>query len=280
MKRNIRRNTGNAKKQKKLAAAVFLLLILVVYLCGCGGPSVSEENSPVLEKCTAQGMCEGGEQDQYIVAELKFDRPVAFSEDLKDQLRVVIGGQRIDPEKIKLSAPEGENTIRLKMAVQQVNDGYLEITNASGEDMLTALTDAEGRYCTASVDVRQLIPSGAVIETLSSSPEQTVCRVTRTVTHRSIIWIQLFSGDQAVEPEDPGTADVMEGSCAVHQHEFLWVTEESTAEDVAETINNFYGENYSAAAEGDQVTVNAKSAAGSENLELRIYEGKNSYEDK
>lgn len=36
-----------------------------------------------------------------------------------------------------------------------------------------------------------------------------------------------------------GTTDVMEGSCAVHQHEFLWVTEESTAEDIAETINNF-----------------------------------------
>ena len=87
------------------------------------------------------------------------------------------------------------------------------------------------------------IPSGAAIETLSSSPEQTVCRVTQTVTHRSIIWIQLFSGDQAVEPEDPGTTDVMEGSCAVHQHEFLWVTEEYRAEDIAETINNFYGEN-------------------------------------
>lgn len=280
MKRNIRRNTGNAKKQKKLAAAVFLLLMLTVYLCGCGGPSVSGENSPVLENCTAQGMCEGGEQDQYIIAELEFDRPVAFSEDLKDQLGVVIGGQRIDPENIGLSAPEGENTIRLKMAVQQVNDGYLEIRNAPGEDVLTALTDAEGKYCTASVDVKQLIPSGAAIETLSSSPEQTVCRVTQTVTHRSIIWIQLFSGDQAVEPEDPGTTDVMEGSCAVHQHEFLWVTEESTAEDIAETINNFYGENYSATAEGDQVTVNTKSGTGSGNLELRIYEGKNSYEDK
>ena len=104
MKRNIRRNTGNAKKQKKLAAAVFLLLMLTVYLCGCGGPSVSGENSPVLENYTAQGMCEGGEQDQYIIAELEFDRPVAFSEDLKDQLRVVIGSQRIDPENIGLSA--------------------------------------------------------------------------------------------------------------------------------------------------------------------------------
>ena len=99
-----------------------------------------------METCLLYTSCEGGEQDQYIIAELEFDRPVAFSEDLKDQLRVVIGGQRIDPENIGLSAPEGENTIRLKMAVQQVNDGYLEIRNAPGEDVLTALTDAEGKY--------------------------------------------------------------------------------------------------------------------------------------
>ncbi len=37
-----------------------------------------------------------------------------------------------------------EDAVQLKMAVQQVNDGYLEITNAPGEEKLTALTDAEG----------------------------------------------------------------------------------------------------------------------------------------
>ena len=84
--------------------------------------------------------------------------------------------------------------VQLKMAVQQVNDGYLEITNAPGEEKLTALTDAEGRYCAASADVKQLIPSGAAITTLKSDPAQTVCRVDQIVTHRSIIWIQLFSG--------------------------------------------------------------------------------------
>ena len=105
-------------------------------MCGCSGSAeVSQADSPALQSCESYGICEGGEQDQYIIAELIFDRPVSFSEELKEQLRVVIGGQRIAPEKIEVGAVENrEDAVQLKMAVQQVNDGYLEITNAPGEE--------------------------------------------------------------------------------------------------------------------------------------------------
>ena len=67
---------------------------------------ISAADSPALQSCESYGICEGGEQDQYIIAELIFDRPVSFSEELKEQLRVVIGGQRIAPEKIEVGAVE------------------------------------------------------------------------------------------------------------------------------------------------------------------------------
>ena len=51
----------------------------------------------------------------------------------------------------------------------------------------------------------------------------------------------------------------MEGACAVHEHEFLWATKETTAADIAETVSNFYGEDFSASAEGDEITVTRKT---------------------
>lgn len=265
-----------AEERMKKYISVFLLVLATAVLCGCSGSAeVSQADSPALQSCESYGICEGGEQDQYIIAELIFDRPVSFSEELKEQLRVVIGGQRIAPEKIEVGAVENrEDAVQLKMAVQQVNDGYLEITNAPGEEKLTALTDAEGRYCAASADVKQLIPSGAAITTLKSDPAQTVCRVDQIVTHRSIIWIQLFSGNQVVEPSNSNTTDVIEGACAVHEHEFLWATKETTAADIAETVSNFYGEDFSASAEGDEITVTRKTGENAGNLELKIYNGK------
>ena len=122
--------------------------------------------------------------------------------------------------------------------------------------------------------MKQLIPSGAAITTLKSDPAQTVCRVDQIVTHRSIIWIQLFSGNQAVEPSNSNTTDVIEGACAVHEHEFLWATKETTAADIAETVSNFYGEDFSASAEGDEITVTRKTGENAGNLELKIYNGK------
>ena len=69
---------------------------------------ISQADSPALQSCESYGICEGGEQDQYIIAELIFDRPVSFSEELKEQLRVVIGGQRIAPERESEVVRSGE----------------------------------------------------------------------------------------------------------------------------------------------------------------------------
>ena len=96
-RKSVRWNPLPRKRMKKYIS-VFLLVLATAVLCGCSGSAeVSQADSPALQSCESYGICEGGEQDQYIIAELIFDRPVSFSEELKEQLRVVIGGQRIAP---------------------------------------------------------------------------------------------------------------------------------------------------------------------------------------
>mgnify|MGYP007132758316 CR=1 FL=1 len=70
------------------------IISVTLSACTSGGVSAGAD-SPVLETCRLQGRCSGGENDQSITAALTFDRAVAFDEGLADQLRIVIGGQRI-----------------------------------------------------------------------------------------------------------------------------------------------------------------------------------------
>ena len=283
---------NNVKRKRRMypAAIVLCICFFAVVLSGCadnGGKKASgavSDDSPALQTLELKGICEGGEQDQYIVADLTFDKNISYSDKLAEQIRVVIGGQRVKEDSLSLSAP-GEDCLELKIHVNQVNDGMLEITNAPGCSALTALTDDSGKNCVGSLNIKKLVPSGAAISCVSSDGSEALYQVDSIVTHRSIIWLRLFDGEDAVIPDNTNTTDVMENAAAVHQHEFLWATPESTAADMAETINSFYGSGYTASAEGNQLTIKRKDSAaagtrgtsdgGGENtgIRLEIYEG-------
>ena len=283
---------NDIKRKKKMYPAAIMLCIclLAMVLSGCadnGGKEASggvSEGSPALQTLELKGICEGGEQDQYIIADLTFDKNISYKDKLAEQIRVVIGGQRVKEDSISLSAP-GKDCLELKIHVNQVNDGMLEITNAPGCSALTALTDDSGKNCAGSLDIKKLIPSGATISCVSSDGSEALYQVDSIVTHRSIIWLRLFDGEDPVIPDNTNTTDVMENAAAVHQHEFLWATPESTAAEMAETINSFYGSGYTASAEGNRLTIKRKdpAAAGTQGtsdgdgestgIRLEIYEG-------
>ena len=64
-----------AEERMKKYISVFLLVLATAVLCGCSGSAeVSQADSPALQSCESYGICEGGEQDQYIIADLIFDR--------------------------------------------------------------------------------------------------------------------------------------------------------------------------------------------------------------
>lgn len=240
---------------------------------GCGGAAEPGDHSPVLNSCTLRGECSGGERDQRIIADLSFDRAVSFDENLAEQLRIVVGGQRIDDGDVAI-VQNGENGIEITVPVVQVNDGMMEITNAPDSEVLSGLTDKEGKSCVEKLEIEQLIPSGASVSTVEETAGRAVYQVDSVVTHRSIIWLRMYRNGEMIPPDDTDTTDVMDSAVAVHEHEFLWATPESTASDMAEVINSFYSSGLEASADGKCLTIREKNG-GQSSLKMEIYTGDN-----
>ena len=258
------------RKQRRILNIVFIC-ILTAMCTGCGGAAEPGDHSPVLNSCTLRGECSGGERDQRIIADLSFDRAVSFDENLAEQLRIVVGGQRIDDGDVAI-VQNGENGIEITVPVVQVNDGMMEITNAPDSEVLSGLTDKEGKSCVEKLEIEQLIPSGASVSTVEETAGRAVYQVDSVVTHRSIIWLRMYRNGEMIPPDDTDTTDVMDDAAAVHEHEFLWATPESTAADMAETINRYYSSDLEASADGNRLTIREKTGKQSQ-LKLEIYTG-------
>ena len=252
--------------------SAFLLSLCILFgLSGCApfssGPSTGE-NSPRLEDLTVYGECRGGEDDQYIVAELHFDREIRLNEGLPGQVRAVIGGKRISEDEMTAEQSSGE-AVMMTFHVDRVVDGELELTKAPGTESITAVTDAEGRNCLADLQYRKIVPSGVTIH----REEENIYVVDSVPTHRSIVWIRVLADGEILSPGGAANTDVRDNAAAVHEHDFLWATEASVAEDIADVINEYYAsEGITAAAEGDRILLK-RSVPGTGELTLMIYEG-------
>ena len=263
------------REQKRIIniTLIVLICILTAMCTGCGGAAEPGDHSPVLNSCTLRGECSGGDRDQRIIADLSFDRAVSFDENLAEQLRIVVGGQRIDDGDVAI-VQNGENGIEITVPVVQVNDGMMEITNAPDSEVLSGLTDKEGKNCVEKLEIEQLIPSGASVSTVEETAGRAVYQVDSVVTHRSIIWLRMYRNGEMIPPDDTDTTDVMDSAVAVHEHEFLWATPESTASDMAEVINSFYSSGLEASADGKCLTIREKNG-GQSSLKMEIYTGDN-----
>lgn len=280
----------NKKKKLYMLEKIFIYSLFLCILmfcfssCGASGGSNGKagESSPYVAECTVNAGCNGGEDDQYVEADIKFDRNVICSTDAAAQLRVVIGGERVKTDNIEISQDDASaDTIKLLIiGINKVTNGVIEITSADGEDVINGITDESGKYSAKSLEIKKLIPSGAAIEQFGKSepgesPAWTSIRVTSPPSHRSMIWLQLVDNGNVVEPDDMSSPDIMDDTAVgIHEHEFLFATNESVAEDIAKAVNDFYGESFTAENNGNEVTVTAirsdeKTDTG---LELRLYE--------
>ncbi len=266
-------HSGNWKNMKKLFLRISLLILIVVLAglqAGCAsspaGGAAAGPDSPELQDWTVYGECLGGEADQFIVAELTFDREIKLSEGLPSQIRAVIGGKRIAEEDIS-AEQSGEKTVEIRLHVDRVVDGVLKLTNAPGNDTISALTDAEGRNCAGTLDVEKIVPSGVSIHEESAGE----FAVDTVPTHRSIVWIRVRTEQGILPPGGAASTDVMDDAAAVHEHEFLWATTASVASDIADTVNQYYSPAVAAEARDNHVILRA--ADGSAAPSLEIYEG-------
>lgn len=280
---------------KKIFIYSLFLCMSVFCFSACGasvqtdGSGGAGENSPEVIGCTVNAGCDGGEDDQYVDVAIRFDRNVRYSSGLADDLRVVIGGERIKTDNINVSQDSASpDAVKLRISINKVTNGVLEITPADGGSTVSSVTDESGKYSAKAPDIKRLIPSGVTIEQESSSeagaqPEWTKIKVTSPPSHRSMVWIQLIENGEPVEPDDLSSPDIMDDTAAgIHEHEFLWATDESVAEDIAKAVNDFYGERFTAESAGSEVTVTAKDSSDegsaqhgggdASGLMLKIYE--------
>ncbi|MCR4600167.1 MAG: hypothetical protein K5767_00310 [Clostridia bacterium] len=241
-------------------------------MTACSPGAESGADSPRLESCSVHGETCGGEDEQFIVADMAFDREIRLDEGLEDQLRVVIGGTRVDPEDIAAEL-NGTADLELRMHVDRVVTGALQITNVPGEENVEAIRTADGKTCVGEISVDKMIPSGVTLSKLSSEPGKVTCSVDSLPDHRCIIWLRLTDNGKPVVPEGTDTTDVLEDAVAVHEHEFLWATKKTVAEDMAETLNRYYSSGYTAEASEGTVTVSKKADTADSEIELQIYEG-------
>lgn len=258
---------------KNLFLRVSLLILIVVLAgmqAGCAssltGGAAAGPDSPELQDWKVFGECLGGESDQYIVAELTFDRDIKLAEGLPAQIRAVIGGKRIAEENIS-AEQSGEKTVQIRLHVDRVVDGVLKLTNAPGNETIPALTDADGRNCAGTLDVEKMVPSGVTIHEVSAGEYA----VDTVPTHRSIVWIRVRTEQGILPPGGAASTDVLDDAAAVHEHEFLWATTASVASDIADTVNQYYSPAVTAEAGDNHVVLRA--ADGSTAPSLEIYEG-------
>ncbi|MGI6205190.1 MAG: hypothetical protein ACOYJI_00985 [Anaerovoracaceae bacterium] len=255
------------KKLSKISALFLIIAVFLISGAACGPKTGS--GSPELVSVNTWGGCTGGEDDQFIKADLEFSDAVKASDKAAEQLRVTIGGDRVKSDDIKISSAD-EKTIEIEIPVDKVTSGVLEIKPLS-EGKLTAITDESGEYAVKSFSVKKIVPSGMEITTVSSDEGSVSAQVTALANHRSITWIKITAGGNTVKPAGTGT-DIMDDAVAVHEHDFLWATEESTAADIAEAVNKYYSGQLTASSSGDIVTVSAAeggSAGGV--LDISIY---------
>ena len=277
---------------KKIFIYSLFLCISVFCFSACADSAQSSgagENSPEVIGCTVNAGCDGGEDDQYVDVAIRFDRNVRYSSGLADDLRVVIGGERIKTDNINVSQDSASpDAVKLRISINKVTNGVLEITPADGGSTVSSVTDESGKYSAKAPDIKKLIPSGVTIEQESSSEagaqsEWTKIKVTSPPSHRSMVWIQLMENGEPVKLDDLSSPDIMDDTAAgIHEHEFLWATDESVAEDIAKAVNDFYGERFTAESAGSEVTVTAKDSGEASDeqhgggdasgLMLKIYE--------
>ena len=281
---NTKENTDMLKKF--FTYSLFLCIFMLGFsACGTSGTSgAAGDDSPSVTDCAVDAGCDGGEDAQYVDVSMRFDRNVTYSSDLADELRIVIGGERVKAENIDISQDSAsKDEIKLKITgINKVTNGVLEITSANGGDAVKGITDESGKYSAKAPDIKKLIPSGVSIEQEQTDAsgsgeqtEQTKIKVTSPPSHRSMVWIQLMRNGEVVEPDDLSSPDILDDTAVgIHEHEFLWATNESVAADIAKAVNDFYGDSFTAESSGDEVTVKAlqaDSGAGA-GLELKLYE--------
>ena len=129
---------------KYVILTIIFLIVIVFSAAGCGSPQTDDSCSPALESVKSRGGCRGGEDRQFIAADLVFDKNIRITENASANLRITIGGERIDDEKTNLSVRD-KHILHVEIPVEKVTSGVLIIEPLKAEKV-RGITDESGKY--------------------------------------------------------------------------------------------------------------------------------------
>lgn len=255
-----------------------LLCLLLCFGGGCGGAAPDAEQSPRLADFTVTSYNEGSEDSQYVAVHLQFDRPVTVRDSSPGSFRITIAGNRVKSADCRLAQSiDDARNITLTLKTTAITNGKLMIAPAEEGAGYREITSPDGRYLVQPFTRECLIPSGVTLETVSSipgdgvKPASVVKQVAGTWNIRSITWVRLLENGEVVPSGLPDSPEILDGAVAVHGDEFLTSDEELIAMDIASTLTDYFGEDYTFRSQGSQVIVEKKEPAPDTTIDLQVY---------
>mgnify|MGYP005824961139 CR=1 FL=1 len=252
---------------KKICFGGILLCFLLCFCVGCKD-SLQVGVSPKLIDYTLIGECEGDESSQYVVLTLQFDQEVTYQEDFLDDLRITIANERQKGEDCQVQQ-DAPNCITIRMPVSAITNGQLHVEALQPEEPLAGIQQKAEGAPAYPFTIDALIPSGVELQTVDSGDSSVTKQVVGTWNIRNITWVQLWQDGALVQPKVQDSLEVLDDAVAVHGHYFLDSDEVVIAEEIAETLQDFYPDTYQFTAQDDMVIV--RTSVPGKTLDLKIY---------
>lgn len=247
------------------------VLALAVLLAGCAPGPVVDGESPACTGAAVAAGSELSEATQFVEVRLSFDGALEANGDVAGDLDVKLNGEAPDAKTVAVSAAvEGSDVVvRLAPTDAAANggttyfalyDGQLSIASARDDGALAHVRAAGGQSAAVLPEAKSFtVPSGVQIERVADEAPQSgeaTLDITSFAKLRCCTWLRFSDALPAVR---------------LHNHQFYRDTEKTCAQRLADTLNQTYGQWYSATCDGASVTVRANGS--SIPLDVEIVEG-------
>lgn len=251
-----------------VAFAVALAVVLVV-LAGCAPAVNVDEGSPECTGATVSAGSDLTEESQYAEARLSFDAPLVASGSVLDDLDVRLNGKAPDGKTIAVTAEvEGGDVVVRLMPTREaakggsvyfaLYDGQLSIAAKRDDGALPHVKAADGDSTAVLPEARVFtVPTGMQVGEAARDGNSVTFEIEQFAQLRCCAWFRLGDALPLVK---------------MHNHAFYRDTSTTAAERLADTVNAYYGDAYTASANGAFVTVTARDA-GAGALVAELVEG-------
>ncbi len=257
--------------KKGLCLAGLAVFLLACFLCAGCSPKTDSELSPSLVSADVSSYSEGTEDSQYVQVDLRFDKEIKVESQSAESMRITIAGDRVGKDKCTLTEGEDGQTAVLKISVDAVTKGVLEIERSEKASTISDIRDTTGKYAVKDFTLEGIIPSGVALSDISSGDGMVVKNVDSVWNIRSIAWVGLTKNGQLQPASEEDANEMLDGYVAVHGHDFLIEDEEKIAQKIAETLSRVYPEGYSFSSDGTRVTARCTDGTGG-TLDIVIYQ--------